>query len=88
MPKDERDELVRLVKSLNPQARIIFYYDQNIDDTEHADAILNFRGDHADLIRTLRHLLSKSNLSSLKNLAALVVSVGVSAHWPFLGFTN
>lgn len=84
--KDERNRAVRLVKEKNPEAVIVFYYDQNIDGTETADAILNFRGDHADLVRTIQHLLAKTKRkdgeggpkAKANKLAVLAGSVGTS----------
>lgn len=84
--KDERDRAVRLVKAKNPKSVVVFYYDQTIDGTEAADAILNFRGDHADLVRTIQHLLARVDRkgdgggpkAKAKKLAALAGSVGTS----------
>jgi hypothetical protein len=81
VPKAERDQAVRIVKQNNLQATIIFYYDQNIDGAEEADAILNFRGDYSDLVRTVQHLLAKAKQgrgqnrgeSKLKNLAGVTL---------------
>jgi DNA-binding NtrC family response regulator len=75
VPRADRDQVVKMVKVRNPQATVIFYYDQNIDGTEQADAILNFRGDHSDLVRTLQHLLSRTNKQSFKHMAVLVTSI-------------
>lgn len=60
MNQTERQRLVRLAKNRNPNAKVVFYYDQKIEGTEEADAILNVRGDHEDLVRTLRHLFAKA----------------------------
>lgn len=83
--KDERDRAVQLVKEKNTKAVIVFYYDQTIEGTETADAILNFRGDHADLVRTIQHLLAKSEHKdgdggprAKAKLAALFSSVGTT----------
>lgn len=80
--KAERNRVVRLVRERNRQARVIFYYDQTIDGTEEADAILNYRGDHSDLVRTVQHLLAKVDKQDrggrgtqiVKHLAALVLT--------------
>lgn len=84
--KDERNRAVALVKERNPAAVVVFYYDQNIDGTETADAILNYRGDHADLVRTIQHLLARIDRKGdgggpkpkVKRMAALAGSVGTS----------
>jgi len=83
--KEERNRAVRLVKEKNPGAVVVFYYDQNIDGTEAADAILNFRGDHADLVRTIQHLLAKIDQkdgggpkAKANKLAAVIGWVGAS----------
>lgn len=84
--KEERNRAVRLVKEKYPQAVVVFYYDQNIDGTETADAILNFRGDHADLVRTIQHLLAKSEgagearpkAKAKRLLASLIIAMGMS----------
>ena len=76
VPRADRDQVVKMVKVRNPRATVIFYYDQNIDGAEQADAILNFRGDHSDLVRTLQHLLSRSASKAFRHLAAIATSVG------------
>jgi DNA-binding NtrC family response regulator len=87
VPKAERTATVQALKQRNSNARIIFYYDQNIDDTELADAILNLRGDVADLSRTLRHLLAKSKANAMQQrisallfwVSALPFSIAVAS---------
>ena len=81
VPKADRDQVVRMVKDRNQKATIVFYYDQNIEGTEQADAILNFRGDHADLVRTLQHLLSRTRGAAFKHLAGLSATC-----FPWVGY--
>jgi len=96
--KEDRNRVVRAVKDRNPNAKVIFYYDQNITGTEEADAILNYRGDHADLVRTVQHLLARANRQDRdgdgdkpkRQLAAVIASVatalsGLLADLPTLG---
>ena len=79
----ERNRVVKFVKAQNPEARVVFYYDEKIEGTEAADAILNYRGDHHDLVRILQHLFQKTKAGAERSmrktrgsLAALVLALG------------
>ena len=86
MTSEERNRVVKLVKEKNPTASVVFYYDGKIDGTEAADAILNARGDHQDLVHTLQHLLNKpegsgrggGGMKALKGIAMVLVSLSTA----------
>jgi DNA-binding NtrC family response regulator len=78
--KLERNRLVELAKKKNGMARVIFYYNEKIEDAECADALLSAHGDHADLIRTLRHLFENAENEgrgrALGRMAMIAVWIG------------
>jgi DNA-binding NtrC family response regulator len=83
VPPAERNRLVKFVRAQNPGARVVFYYDEKIEGTEAADAILNYRGDHHDLVRILQHLFRKTKAEAKermhrtqRGLAALLLALG------------
>jgi hypothetical protein len=82
--QSERSRVVKMVKECNPEAQVVFYHDGKIDGAEIADAILNCRGDHRDLVHTLRHLFAKAKDrgrggrvgKAARGIAGIAISIG------------
>lgn len=58
----ERNELARKMRRANPDLLIVMLYDGSIRSTELADAILNVRGEAADLVQTLTFLAQRKQI--------------------------
>jgi DNA-binding NtrC family response regulator len=61
VPEEDRNQLARALKNVQPEAKILMTYFDSVKNTELADALMPTTASAEELVRAVNHLLRERN---------------------------